>query len=74
VAGQVLLGDVVFALVLGESLAKCTRSRPYRSMNSPIAVTNALVIGAINADEAKAWPRWKWKNPAAPRGYCSSGW
>src|SRR5919199_2099570 len=36
--------------------------------------TNALVIGAINAEDAKVWPRWKGKNPAAPRGYCNSGW
>jgi hypothetical protein len=43
-------------------------------MNALIAVTNALVIGAINADEANWCPRWKWKNPAAPRGYCNSGW
>ena len=32
------------------------------------------VIGAINADDANVCPRWKWKNAAAPFGYCSRGW
>jgi len=39
-----------------------------------IAATNIFVIGAINADEAYVCPRWKWKNAAAPLGYCRRGW
>ena len=42
--------------------------------NSCTAVTNALVIGAINAEDANVCPRWKWKNAAAPFGYCKRGW
>src|SRR5258705_14012605 len=41
--------------------------------NCSICAMNALVIGSINALDAKRWPRWNRKKLAMPPARCNAG-
>src|SRR5437867_1754027 len=41
--------------------------------NASIAATNALLIGAMSAEDANSWPRCERKNAATPLSYWSPG-
>ncbi len=53
--------------------SKLMTSIPSTRANESNASTNALVIGAMSADEAKVQPRYWRKNQAIPRSHCNSG-